>query len=282
MIHITELNDLYQAYDYQQRLHVPYYFSTDFETWKTSFLQDTDGEGRLLFRSLQAKAAWDGDRLVGFIQYGSTAFGFDDCGEISDQVSYPVIRAFFFDRGREDAAALLLRPALQDFAAAGRVYAFFHYFGMTCFARHGKLFQQQDWIREFLLQNGFVVEHENVYYSAVLSAPADSPVALRTHDLTAGRHKVFDFMLEDGQIGGCEVHYVSTHTAYLRWIYVNDTLQNRGIGSACMDTLKAQLYRQGITRLDTDTALDNLRAQRYYEKNRFTREGITRSFHLTK
>lgn len=26
MIHITELNDLHQAYDYQQRLHVPYFF----------------------------------------------------------------------------------------------------------------------------------------------------------------------------------------------------------------------------------------------------------------
>lgn len=193
-----------------------------------------------------------------------------------------MIRAFYFDRGREDAATLLLRPALQEFAADGRVYAFFHYFGMGCFARHGKLFQQLDWIREFLLKNGFAVEHENVYYSAVLSAPTVSRVALRAHDLTPGNHQVFDFMLEDAQIGGCEVHYVSAHTAYLRWIYVNDTLQNRGIGSACMAALKAQLYRQGITRLDTDTALDNLRAQRYYEKNSFTREGITRSFHLTK
>ena len=40
------------------------------------------------------------------------------------------------------------------------------------------------------------------------------------------------------------------------------------------------LYDKGITRLDTDTALDNHRAQRYYEKNGFVREGITRSYFL--
>lgn len=282
MIRLSDLTNLRQVYDYQMSLHVPYYFPTDLETWKASFLRDTDGEGRLLFSALQGKAAYDGDRLIGFIQYGRTAFGFDGCGEISDRVSYPVIRAFCFDRGREDAGDLLLQAAMEEFAADSRVYAFFHYFGMGCFARHGKLFQQLDWIREFLHLNGFVVEHENVYYSAVLDGPAASQVALNAHDLTPGGHQVLDFLLEKTQIGGCEVHYVSPRIAYLRWIYVNDALQNRGIGSACMDALKTWLHSRGITRLDTDTALDNLRAQHYYEKNGFAREGITRSFHLTK
>ena len=113
MIHLSDLTNLRQVYDYQMSLHVPYYFPTDLETWKASFLRDTDGEGRLLFSALQGKAAYDGDRLVGFIQYGRTAFGFDGCGEISDRVSYPVIRAFCFDRGREDAGDLLLQAAME-------------------------------------------------------------------------------------------------------------------------------------------------------------------------
>ena len=48
----------------------------------------------------------------------------------------------------------------------------------------------------------------------------------------------------------------------------------------CLNALKQWLSQQGITRLDTDTAVLNLTAQRYYEKNGFTREGITRSYYL--
>jgi ribosomal protein S18 acetylase RimI-like enzyme len=46
-----------------------------------------------------------------------------------------------------------------------------------------------------------------------------------------------------------------------------------------MGALKQFLYGKGIVRFDTDTALDNHTAQRYYEKNGFTREGITRSYY---
>ena len=36
---------------------------------------------------------------------------------------------------------------------------------------------------------------------------------------------------------------------------------------------------KGISRFDTDTALDNIVAQHYYEKNDFIREGVTRSYY---
>lgn len=45
-----------------------------------------------------------------------------------------------------------------------------------------------------------------------------------------------------------------------------------------MTALKNWLRRQGMTQLDTDTALDNVGAQHYYEKNGFVRKGITKSF----
>lgn len=282
MISITELTDLPQVYGYQLHFAAPNFFPVDFESWKTSFEQDVDGQGRPLFRQLHAKAAYEGDALVGFVQYGRTAFGFDDCGEISDQVSYRVIRSLYFDAGREDAGQALLQAAMEELGAAETVYAFFHYFGMSCFARHGKLFAHYPWIAELLHGAGFTVEHENVYYSASLQACPATDVVIVGHDLTTGGQQTFDFLLDGEQIGCCEVHYVTPGVAYLRWIYIFEQQQNRGVGSACMNALKAWLYSRGISRLDTDTALDNLRAQHYYEKNRFTREGITRSYHLIK
>ena len=279
MITIKNITDLVQVYDYQLRFPAPFFFPTNFESWLRSFTQDVDGEGRLLFRNLDAKAAFDGNTLVGFVQYGSTAFGFDAQGEISSEVSYPVIRSLYFDEGREDAGQLLLQAATETFPCCDRVYAFFHYFGMSCFARHGKLFEGFPWIEALLRQNGFQVEHENVYYSGLLTEQRDSAITLREQGVTAGNQQVFDFLLDGKQVGGCEVHYVTAGIAYLRWIYVNEDLQSRGVGTQCMHALKAALGRQGCTRLDTDTALNNTIAQRYYEKTGFTRSGITRSYY---
>jgi ribosomal protein S18 acetylase RimI-like enzyme len=280
MITIKNITDLAQVYDYQLRFPAPFFFPTSFESWLRSFTQDVDGEGRLLFRNLDVKAAFDDNTLVGFVQYGSTAFGFDAQGEISSEVSYPVIRSLYFDEGREDAGQLLLQAATETFPCCDRVYAFFHYFGMSCFARHGKLFEGFPWIGALLRQNGFQVEHENVYYSATLTEQTDSAVRLREQGLTAGNQQTFDFLLEGRQVGGCEVHYVDLKgVAYLRWIYVNGELQSRGIGTKCMQALKAFLHEKGYVRLDTDTALNNAVAQRFYEKNGFARAGITRSFY---
>ncbi len=281
MLRITDITNLASVYDYQMRSPSPYFFPVEFAYWKQSFENDIDGEGRRLFQELHGKAAYDGDALIGFVQYGKTAFGFDDSEEISTDVSYPIIRSLYFNEGREDAGRLLLQEALMEFEPTEKVYAFFHYFGMSCFARHGKLFEGYPWIKELVHQYGFVTEHENVYYSADRLDSIGSGVELLAHDLTKGNQQTFDFLLDHKQIGGCEVHYLDAPAAaFLRWIYVNDEVQNQGLGSKCMAALKKWLHEKGMTRLDTDTASDNRRAQHYYEKNGFTREGITRSFYL--
>lgn len=78
-----------------------------------------------------------------------------------------------------------------------------------------------------------------------------------------------------------EIHYLEQPgIAYLRWIYVEEGLQGKGIGTKCMCSLKKYLYDKGIRKLDTDTALTNTGAQHFYEKNKFTRRGISRSFYL--
>ena len=279
MLKITENYILKDIYDFQLKFKTPYFFDVSFDTWEKSFKEDADGEGRELFKELFVKAVYDEDVLLGFVQYGKTAFGFDNNGEISDEVSYPVIRNLYFKSDRADAGKLLLNEAIKSLGKEERVYAFFHYFGMTCFARHGKLFENHAHIDALLKDNGFEVEHENVYYSSVLSESKDSEAVLTVNDLTKGNHQYIDFKIDGNQVGGCEVHYLSDTIAYLRWIYVNGDIVGKGIGTKCMTTLKTFLYEKGVVRFDTDTALDNNVAQYYYEKNGFIREGVTRSYY---
>ena len=279
MVTIAEIEDLEQVYRYQMGFRAPYFFPVDYQSWKESFLEDVDGEGRTLFRELTVKAAYDADSLIGFVQYGKTAFGFDNQGEASSDVSYCVIRNLYFDEGREDAGDLLLREAMDAFAISDTVYTFFHFFGMTCFARHGKLFEQHDHIARLFQKHGFETEHENVYYASFLSGEEVPEAEMIPHGLTKGNQQYIDFVLSGDQVGGCELHYVSRETAYLRWIYVNENLTGSGIGTQCMHALRHWLSQQGITRFDTDTALSNSVAQHYYEKNGFTRAGITRSYY---
>ena len=279
MLKITDNFKLEDIYNFQLSFQSPYFYNVDFDDWKQSFETDINGEGRALFSELTAKAVFEKDRLLGFIQYGKTAFGFDDDGEISSKISYPVIRNFYFADDKTIAGQTLLNAALNSFEDKKRVYAFFHYFGMTCFARHGKLFETHSRIENLLKQNGFKVEHENVYYSSVLVGCVDSEVIINAGGLTKGNQQYIDFKIDGNQVGGCEVHYVSDTIAYLRWIYVNGDIVGKGIGSKCMIALKSFLYEKGIERFDTDTALDNTVAQHYYEKNNFKYEGITKSFY---
>lgn len=278
MLRIKDTFSLNDIYDFQLSFQTPYFFKADFEDWKNSFESDIDGEVRLLFKELEVKAAFDEDELLVFVQFGKTAFGFDANGEISNDISYPVIRNLYFKEGRNDAGDMLLSCALESLGEEERVYAFFHYFGMTCFARHGKIFEKHGHIETWLKEKGFEIEHENVYYSSILTGGEITEAKIKANDLSKGNHQYIDFVLDGNQVGGCEVHYLDETTAYLRWIYVNGDIVGKGVGTKCMNSLKHFLFGKGIRRFDTDTALNNLVAQHYYEKTDFVREGITRSF----
>lgn len=277
MIRIENVGASERLFNYQLGFDSPY-FDTDYNNWEKSFAMDVDGEGRTLFRKLEVKAAYDGTELIGFIQYGNTAFGFDERGEISSDVTYCVIRNLFFDKGREDAGKLLLADAINYFKTTDGIYAYFHYFGMSCFGRHGKLYEKNNHIEELLRESGFEIEHENVYYSSLIDELNESEVEIKQCDLTNGNQQYMDFRISDESVGGCEIHYVNNKSAYLRWIYINDNITGKGIGTKCMDALKSLLYKNGFTRFDTDTAISNEAACHFYEKNGFVREGITRSF----
>ncbi len=283
MHYIKEITDPTEIYAYMETLEFPYRYDTPYALWEKSYARDTDGEGRELFADLKTLGAYEGEKLIGFLQYGRTAFGFDETGEISDAVSCPVIRNFYYDADCGEIGKELLAAAMRKMSVgSGRIYAFFHYFGMSCYARHGKLFADFSHIHDLLLESGFCIEHENVFYSskAESNACADSGISCLPHERTVADQQYFDFLLGTEVVGGCEVHFLAQQKiSYLRWIFTDEAVRGKGIGTRCMAALRSELCRRGYTRLDTDTARLNTGAQRFYEKNGFVREGLTRSYY---
>ncbi len=237
--------------------------------------EDIDSEGRKLFTELITESINEG-----MIQYGTTAFGFDRNGEISDSIHYNVIRILGFSQ--ESTGTELIHAALAHFPKEERVYAFFHYFGMSACGRHGKLHESQQHVEKLLLENGFIVEHQNVYYSRPLSEQ-DRPcqkISLTWKELSPGSCREFAAVSGGQEIGWGQVHFLPQgDIAYLRWIYIDPEKQHHGFGSAILQRLFAELCQIGIRRFDTDTALENTIAQAYYEKNGFSNKGITRSYY---
>ncbi len=77
------------------------------------------------------------------------------------------------------------------------------------------------------------------------------------------------------EIVGCRVvcYAISTSrgalVAKLDDVNVRQGLEGRGIGSAMIDSLKDELRRAGVTRIDTATHFDNPGARRFYERHGF-------------
>ena len=75
-------------------------------------------------------------------------------------------------------------------------------------------------------------------------------------------------------VGCCVVCYaISTSrgaiVAKLDDVNVRPGLEGQGVGSAMMDSLKDELRRAGVTRIDTATHFDNPGARRFYEHHGF-------------
>lgn len=264
------------AFHFWQATHkAPYHFPMDEAIWDASMHEDVDSDGRLLFDEIHTQIT-----AHAMIQYGSTAFGFDADGAISDKIHYAVIRDLYFDPAHPDAGRQLLQEALRFFKKKDKIFAFFHYFGMSACARHGKLHESNVHIHNLLLENGFSIEHENVYYSRCLAeADTASDALIRWKPLNAGHCREFAALIDGRELGWGQVHFLPQgDIAYLRWIYIDESLQHQGYGSRVMHALFASLYAMGIRRFDTDTARNNLAAQGYYEKTGFKHCGLTRSY----
>lgn len=284
---IKKLENIEPLYDFfVQQINAPYYFPVSFSDWKQSMFNDIDGNGNKLFCLLDTYVSYYYDKITGFIQYGMSNIGFDESGEITNKISYPIIRNFFFLEDFESDGIKLLEKAMNFFNLKEEktIYAFFHYFGMSCYGRHGKLFGDYSYIEKILAEKSFKKEHENIYYSRNLTEnninKSDSKIALKLGEISIGKHQYIAFIYDSKEIGGCEIQYLPQgDIAYLRWIYIDSSMTHKGFGTLCMQRLSEELYYNGIRRFDTDTADSNFIAQNYYSKLGFLNEGITRSYY---
>ncbi|MBK6980665.1 MAG: GNAT family N-acetyltransferase [Betaproteobacteria bacterium] len=78
-----------------------------------------------------------------------------------------------------------------------------------------------------------------------------------------------------GEVVGCCVVCLAISTsrgtlvAKLDDVNVRPGLEGQGIGSAMLASLKAELVKTGVTRIDTATHFDNPGARRFYERHGF-------------
>ena len=120
---------------------------------------------------------------------------------------------------------------------------------------------------------------QDPHYLEVASVYGDGgPGALkRALQLFVGRPELgFVWMAHSGGevVGCCVVCYaISTSrgsiVAKLDDVNVRPGFEGRGIGSAMLEALKAELRRIGVTRIDTATHFDNPGARRFYERHGF-------------
>lgn len=281
-------HDVYE-YWVTKRKQVPYYFEVSFEDWKQSMFHDRDYDGQLLFDELKTMVLMDDKHIRGLIQFGRTNFILDQFGK-NMREHYGVIRTLLYDEDtcKADIVALL-RLAATYFAnhEITRPYAYFHYFGMSCYARVGKLHESEYHMEEALLLAGYTKEHQNIYYSkrlddaCRLEKPDQEMELVTDNTLQSSIGKSISISIRVGkhEVGACEIYIPPNSTiSYLRWIFINKKYANQGYGTRCMKLLLHMLTTKGFSRLDTDTADNNIVAQRYYQKHGFRNLGTMRSY----
>jgi len=258
--------------------HIPYYFPTDFNTWRESLLRDTDYDGEPLFKKMKTLLLLEGDDITGFIQLAVTHFVLAPDGTKSKEFSYGLIRNLYFLPNCQNGH-MLLDCAADYFKHYGiaKPYAFFHYFGMSCYARQGKLHEDACHVEKLLEHYGYVKEHENVYFSRLLTDDFDDDREIAFE--YSSDDESISFRKEGGVLGGCKLYFIPSSTiCFLRWIWIHPELTQKGYGSRCMKKLFFVLKQKGTSRLDTDTADSNFAAQGYYHKTGFADMGSMRSY----
>ncbi|MCL2447266.1 MAG: GNAT family N-acetyltransferase [Oscillospiraceae bacterium] len=266
-------------YFISSRKSVPYYFPIDFEHWCESMFHDCDYDGKPLFSHLKTFLLMNEDEIEGFIQFGLTSFIFDKHGEKDYSKQYAVIRNIHFIEHAKNPH-LLLDKANEYFDGLkiAKRYAYFHYFGMSCYARQGKLHDTEFHIEHLLFDYGFVKEHENVYYSKPLQDESTSDIP-EIDFIFSDNGQHISFMKHDEKIGGCELNFLPQgDICFLKWIFIDEKYSHQGLGTKCMGKLFYVLKSKGILRLDTDTADNNINAQGYYIKTGFSDMGRMRSY----
>ena len=280
-------NDLHRLFEYWRKVgtDIPFFFSVSAAKWQTCLLED-ELEGEPIFKSLDTYLATESGQVLGFVQCGCPHFAWDANGQKRSNPHIGVIRHLYIEKGRQDAGEALLAKASDQLACYDRRYAFYHIFGMSCNAHHGKLHNSQAHVEQLLRAYGFEIEHENAYFVLDMEqlAPVESS-QLRFSSSHGSNEESFEIQLDAEVVGTAQVRYLdrltdgyTRDTAYLSWIGVVEQYQRQGIATELLKLLARALLSRQVRYLHTDTASGNVRAQQFYKKLGFWQEGFTRSY----
>lgn len=279
-INTTNIQELYN-YFVEMGSQIPFYFPVGYDLWHKCMFNDIIEDGVKIFDELETFMYYEDDILKGFIQFGISSFVFTDDGKYFGN-HYAIIRNLHYQKDSNNPGEML-EAAFQYFNNKNMtdISAFFHIFGMSCYARHGKLHESAFYIENLLYKYSFQKEHENVYFSINLTDCKfnyDPRIICQIQDIKPNVQKIA-FLMNNDQIGYCEIAYLQNSICYLYYIEITEKLRGQGLGTRCMNNIFSILVKKTIRKLDLDTIDTNTRAQGFYKKMGFIDKGITRSYY---
>ncbi|GFN37000.1 GNAT family N-acetyltransferase [Tepidimicrobium xylanilyticum] len=268
---------------------IPYFYNTTYESFVESLFDDTF-EGMTIFKYNKVFISKEDDNVGGVIQYGIPTFHFTEVGKITENVNIGVIRNLYFDKSRNDIGQALLDLSLEFFKENNveDIYAFYHAMGMSCNGNHGKLHENYSYVGELLCENGFRIEHENIYYVCDMSKKKIQQLdnsRVKVSDIDDNRQKFVLYDENNIALGSAEIRYIDKltgnkerNTIYLVWIGIDKKVKGKGLGTEFLNHIIDFCKGKGYRYLHTDTAINNETAQRFYIRNGFVNKGVTRSY----
>ena len=278
-------------FDYWNELgeSIPYFYKATYESFKRSLFDDTF-EGMPIFQSNKVYICSEDDQVKGFIQYGIPTFHFTETGKITKDINIGVIRNLYYEETRPDIGRALLDLAMNFFKNNNikDIYAFYHAMGMSCNGNHGKLHEKFDYIGNLLSQVGLEIEHENIYYVCDMKEKKLDYLN-RNHmevaEIDDNRQKLILYDEYNNPMGNAVIKCIDNLTGfsekniiYLVWIGIDKSIIGKGLGTEFLNHIVHYCLAKGYRYLHTDTAINNKRAQKFYIRNGFTDNGITRSY----
>ena len=303
---VTCLEEEKILYEYFKKIspEIPTYFPIDFDTWRESMFNDSDDYGPW-FYELETYMLYEENILKGFIQYGLTNFIFVDTNNAYSELDYTkhyaLIRNMHYAKDSKNPEELMeaalnyfkeneskfVYPTEKPAWHLNEITAYFHGFGMQCYARHTKLHESQFYIEELLDKYSFINNEKNVYFLKDLGncdIYNDSEITCEIELVSSfefipnSSGMKVKFILGGEEVGDCSLAAVQETIYYLVWFGIHEQYQKRGIGARCLNNIFYMLKEKNVQKFATDTYADNFAAQALYTKTGFINKGITKSY----
>jgi ribosomal protein S18 acetylase RimI-like enzyme len=286
----TNKEGLRRLFDYWKAIgkDIPYFFEVTEDKWQECLFDDTF-RGNPVFKESQIHYIEERNEIIGFIQFGQLGFSFGPQGDIIHEPDIGHIRHLYFNKDRKDVGQALMKISEEYFKGRGfeQTHGFYHAMGMSCNAGHGKLHHSMGHVEEILGDYGYILEHENIYYTKEIKNKSEmySKIQLEVKEKNQFNKQRFIAMSDGKEVGTAEVAYLEGPTGgavkdiiYLNWIGVDSQYKGQGLGRAFLNEVERYLAHKGYRYIHVDTASNNDAAKGLYKTSGFIDQGTTRSY----